>query len=397
VEKMIPPSRIRQVMGRTSFRWASIAATVIYCAERRYGFATPTARIHNYHPGEPMRGYFGDYRSISRQRVACESLHTKKAFDIPSATFNNTKTWGDNTRTRTTHADIYFQKNGEISLPSQIHAVLPDTWPCNADECENILVIGDVHGCYDEMIQLWNKACELNHGKDFQYVILVGDLCNKGPDSAKVLRHVRLQPRWLTVRGNHDQAALGAALGDQLRRESGKYSWVMEGEGDLVLSQKSTTTDKQVTLSDDDVAWLAELPYTLTIPSSLLGTAQDTVIVHAGLVPNEPLNSQSLDSMLTIREVEECTNEHNTYGKQSYCAVPGKSTHGDRYPWASKWEGPYRVIFGHDARRGLQLYPAGLAVGLDTGAVYGKKLTGYILPHNDLVQVEATAVHAPIP
>ena len=42
------------------------------------------------------------------------------------------------------------------------------------------------------------------------------------------------------------------------------------------------------------------------------------------------------------------------------------------------WQGPELVIFGHDAKRGLQQEE--YAIGLDSGYVYGKKLTGMILP-----------------
>ena len=54
-------------------------------------------------------------------------------------------------------------------------------------------------------------------------------------------------------------------------------------------------------------------------------------------------------------------------------------------PWAQEWRGPPMVIFGHDARRGLQFHD--WAIGLDTGACYGKELTGIILPHRKLVNV----------
>lgn len=50
----------------------------------------------------------------------------------------------------------------------------------------------------------------------------------------------------------------------------------------------------------------------------------------------------------------------------------------DSEPWASHWLGPGHVIFGHDARRGLQRYD--YATGIDTGCVYGKELTACIIP-----------------
>ena len=49
------------------------------------------------------------------------------------------------------------------------------------------------------------------------------------------------------------------------------------------------------------------------------------------------------------------------------------------------WNGPAHVIFGHDARRGLQLESH--ATGLDTGCTFGKKLTCFALPSEEIIQV----------
>ena len=62
--------------------------------------------------------------------------------------------------------------------------------------------------------------------------------------------------------------------------------------------------------------------------------------------------------------------------------------------WARTWDGPNLVIFGHDAKRGIQ--HERFAIGLDSGACYGKKLTGIVLPEKEFVAVDAEKVHCPI-
>ena len=54
--------------------------------------------------------------------------------------------------------------------------------------------------------------------------------------------------------------------------------------------------------------------------------------------------------------------------------------------WASNWNGPRHIVFGHDAMRKLQQYPC--ATGIDTGCVYGNALTACILP--PMTEMETT-------
>lgn len=166
-------------------------------------------------------------------------------------------------RTRKTPADLYFEKHGTIPRPRVIHAVLDAKTEISSDK-KGILVIGDVHGCFQELQIFLKAAQKANDDFSFRFVILVGDLTMKGPESARVVRFVREKPDWLAVRGNNDNEALKAILGDSKRRKKMKYKWIVDGE-------KSADG-----LSDEDVMWLSELPYTITIPASLLNVDSST-------------------------------------------------------------------------------------------------------------------------
>lgn len=263
-------------------------------------------------------------------------------------------------RSYQTPVDLYYQQHGELPWPNEPHAVLDlrSNSSGNDEKNQSILIIGDVHGCYDELMEL---VAQVEQEYSLRWIILVGDLVNKGPKSAKVVQHVRTHAdTWRAVRGNHDNAALKASCGDGKRRGKTKYSWVQD-------------------LTDSDICWMAELPYTLRIPKETLGDEKvdrDILVVHAGLEPHVDLHQQSVEAMTTLRKV--------TLDESR-----------EPVPWASAWKGPERVVFGHDAIQGLQLYDL-FATGLDSGCVYGKELTGLVLPENKLVSIKAHKEHCPV-
>jgi hypothetical protein len=102
-------------------------------------------------------------------------------------------------------------------------------------------------------------------------------------------------------------------------------------------------------------------------------------VVHGGLLPGVPLAAQPRKYLLNLRSL--------TPDGQPSTRVK------DGVPWASCWTGPEHVIFGHDAVRGLQRHLH--ATGLDTGCVYGRRLTALVLPEHKLVSVPASRPYAP--
>jgi hypothetical protein len=248
-------------------------------------------------------------------------------------------------------------QRAEVHVPPLVHATMASPPPRNS------IVVGDVHGCLDELKQLL-RDCEYDTRVD--QVILVGDLVNKGPASAGVVRYAREQ-NFLAVFGNHDEAALFNWRRRQALRDRGeapdggdKYAYVDDFDA-------------------ADVAYISALPYTLSLP------AYDAVVVHAGVVPGVPLESQHLADMYRMRNVA------RRQGSDGWHALEKGN---DGVAWATAYEGERgHVYFGHDAKRKLQRER--YATGLDTGCCYGGALTAVVLPERRLVQVQARKVYSP--
>ena len=197
----------------------------------------------------------------------------------------------------------------------------------------------------------------------------------QGPKSAEVVRLAR-ELGCHAILGNHELMALRAAS----IRQGGKQGGTLQGFG---------WTDE---MGEADLTYLRTLPYTLGLP------LHNAVVVHAGLVPGVPVEDQCRWNMVTMRNLFLADDEGGDAsgggsggGKGGGVRLVGtERDQPNASPWASLWEGPEHVYFGHDAKRELQLYP--FATGLDTGCMYGRKLTAVILelgkaPH--LMSVEA--------
>ena len=246
-------------------------------------------------------------------------------------------------------------------MPREVHATL-DRAAVGAGG--RVVVVGDVHGCFDEL-QLLLAKVEYRAGTDA--VVLVGDLVNKGPKSAEVVRWARAHAT-ATVRGNHDDALLEASLcvgrnagQDRDAALRGRYAYVHD-------------------LSAAELEWLAELPFTVSVPWLNL------LVVHAGIVPGVPLAEQDLRTMFVLR---------NLVRGEGGASWEAKEQPHDGVKWVDAWRGPEHIVFGHDARRGLQQAP--FATGLDTGACYGGSLTALVVAADgarEIVAVDALEAYA---
>lgn len=209
------------------------------------------------------------------------------------------------------------------------------------------IVVGDIHGCYDELTDLLEKVDLQKEDR----VVSVGDLITKGPKSREVLELFMTDPRFTTVIGNHDL---------MLRRK-----WTGE---DVELSSAQKETHKELRGDKDSYAsFLNRLPFVIDLDTHL--------VVHAGLRPNVELYSQTTGDLTKLR----------TLGPDR------ESQEGT--PWYHVYYGEKVVLFGHwpapEPRRGKK------AIGLDTGCVYGYNLTGYIIETDEFVSVRAKRAYDP--
>lgn len=226
---------------------------------------------------------------------------------------------------------------------------LDEEYLANFDE---IVVIGDIHGCYDEFKELLDKVHSETPSKmpDKCLKIVVGDLVNKGPDSIKVVKLCcdKYPNSILSVRGNHEEIVLtlNKKFKEQKKRLEERGKWIEK-------------------IPSKYIAYLNSLPYSIKIPSL------KSIIVHAGIDPSreDPAVTTPLHTMTTMRNIKVLKDARSE--DHSYLCTKSEN---EGVAWATFWPGPEHVYFGHDARRRLQDKHE-FATGLDTGCVYGDRLS----------------------
>jgi diadenosine tetraphosphatase ApaH/serine/threonine PP2A family protein phosphatase len=209
------------------------------------------------------------------------------------------------------------------------------------------IVVGDIHGCYDELRELLDRIAP---GADDR-VVAVGDLIVKGERNREVLDLFIEDARFSAVIGNHDRAIL--------------RHWLRERK-----SHKKAHKRARKELKPERARYLA---YLASLPPMIdLGTH---LVVHAGVRPEVPLSEQSIEDLTELRTL----------------GVDRTSRVG--LPWYEVYDGRQIVLFGHwpsaEPRRGRR------ALGLDTGCVYGYKLTAYIIETDQFVSVKARRAYDP--
>lgn len=208
------------------------------------------------------------------------------------------------------------------------------------------IIIGDVHGCLDELNALIMKV---NYRPENDSLYFLGDIINRGPFSKNTYLRVK-ELNAVSLLGNHELHVVSCLASDE--------------SSDLVTRMKQEFGNSFREFADDIAKWPAFVE------------TEDFILVHAGLVPGKQ-PAESEDWMLTsIRTWDGA----------------GKDLNNPHHPpWFDFYKDPKLVVFAHWAALGGVVREN--VIGLDTGCVYGRHLSALLLPAKKIVTVSARRVY----
>ncbi|MGX1915439.1 polynucleotide kinase-phosphatase [Streptomyces phaeochromogenes] len=223
-------------------------------------------------------------------------------------------------------------------------------------------IIGDIHGCASELESLLGKLGYADgvHAEG-RTAVFVGDLVDRGPDTPGVLRRVMSMVgsgAALCVPGNHENKYGRYLKGRKIQHTHGLAETVeqMEGESDEFKRQVREFVDGLV--------------------SHYVLDGGRLVVCHAGLP--EKYHGRTSGRVRSHALYGETTGETDEFG------LPV------RYPWAEDYRGRAAVVYGHTPVP--EATWLNNTICLDTGAVFGGKLTALRWPERELVDVPAERV-----
>tara|TARA_B100002052_G_scaffold118606_1_gene109124 strand:+ start:893 stop:1747 length:855 start_codon:yes stop_codon:yes gene_type:complete len=246
------------------------------------------------------------------------------------------------------------------------------------NEGNNVWVVGDVHGFNLTLRELVSKL-EIKTG---DYVVLLGDLIDRGPDSYDVIQFVKNSPNMTTVKGNHEKMMAKVFSVSRLEKPDLRIStWFYNGGLATATSYINAYTDSSGNENtqelhqaiERDKLWIEQLPSQIVL--------DDWRLVHAGYDPNVDLDCHTDSELLHVRKpfhrAKEPIDIHRTilFGHSITITLPGMSKEN----WGDPWFSSIRLEDGRPA-----------AIGLDTCVFHTADspamLTAYNLQDGRFVQ-----------
>ncbi|OJD24686.1 hypothetical protein ACJ73_03948 [Blastomyces percursus] len=278
-----------------------------------------------------------------------------------------------------------------VYLRSLDPALLPSENTNNPQQ-KRLIVIGDVHGCLDELETLLQKA--KFDPKNGDHLIFTGDLIAKGPKSTGVVDLAR-KYRASCVRGNHEDRVLltrrDIKAAGPATNERSSDNEPDQADDDIEPGFRERALARK--LNDEQAGWLNTCPIILKV-GSIKGMGE-VVVVHGGLVPGVELENQDPSTVMSMRTIDLSSHVPSASSKgvswtkvfnkhQSILAVSRESApvgEKDRYSPSTT------VIYGHNPHRSPALKK--YTKGLDTGCVKGGKLSAMIIGDGGVNRIES--------
>lgn len=270
---------------------------------------------------------------------------------------------------------VYVLKSDE-EINSVNEIILEKLYNNKKDETGPFDIIGDIHGCYSELEELLIKLGykinavspnETNYGFEVitpenRKIIFVGDLVDRGPDSPKVLKLVMSMVNSgiaYCVQGNHDFKLQKYLSGKKVQLKNGL---------DITAQQLESETDE---FKNNVEQFLYNLISHYVFDNGKL------VVAHAGI--KEEMQGRGSGAVRTFCLYGETTGETDEFG------LPV------RYNWAKEYRGNAKVVYGHTPVTSAEWINN--TIDIDTGCVFGGKLTALRYPEEELISVNAKKVY----
>ncbi len=268
-----------------------------------------------------------------------------------------------------------FRRVHYLSSPEEVSAagvVRQRLWTDRRDETGPFDIIGDVHGCMDELEILLRRLGYVTEQEpdaekkpiyrvrhpEGRRAFFVGDLVDRGPRSPDVLRLVMgmvADGTGLCVPGNHDVKLMRKLRGRDVKVAHGLAETLaqLEGESQAFKDRVADFVDGLVSHAVVDDGRL--------------------VVAHAGM--KEEMQGRASGAVRAFALFGETTGETDEFG------LPV------RYDWAAEYRGKSQVVYGHTPVPEAEWLNRTICI--DTGCVFGGKLTALRYPERELVSVPA--------
>lgn len=250
-------------------------------------------------------------------------------------------------------------------------------WNDKRDEHGPFDIIGDIHGCCNELEELLTQLSYEKNVKEAEdplwgnhfyshpegrKAVFVGDLVDRGPrvvDVVQIVRNMVQQGTGLCVPGNHDVKLL--------RKLSGKNVQVKHGLAETLADIESLPDDVREPFCKSLAQFIDGLVSHYVLDDGKL------VVAHAGM--REEMQGRGSGKVREFALYGETTGETDEFGFPV------------RYNWAAEYRGPANVVYGHTPVPEPEWLNR--TVNIDTGCVFGGKLTALRYPEREFISVAA--------